>query len=118
MHEGVKGIGVACRTRGVTDGNECLAARGGFILVAVGVDGPGTGAISGMTCGGMVLAVTGVDGPGAGVTPEAVHFFPVVGTGRGPSKGLSNTALMPKDRADDMKKGMLRFLTAVAISSF
>lgn len=82
--EGVAGLGIARRPCGVVEGDCCFAARGGFVLMAVGVDGPGSGALFGT-----------LDGSGAGKVPEAIRFWPVVVTGQGPSNGPSKTALRP-----------------------
>jgi hypothetical protein len=115
VRDGVVGAGVAGRPRGVVEGDVLLAARGGFSLVATGVDGPGSGAASEALPDELGLEVVGVGGP-AGVAPDAVRFLPAVGVGR-PSNGPSKTALRPIDIAADIKYAEFRFLTASAISA-
>jgi hypothetical protein len=71
--------GAGGRPRGVEKGEACFAARGGFVLVGLGVEGPGVG-----------------------VEPEMVRFFPGV-AGLAASNGPSKVALRPRDIAADIK---------------
>ena len=42
---------------------------------------------------GWILAAIGIDGPGAGVAPKVIHFPPIVEVGQGPSNGPLKTEL-------------------------